>query len=102
MGLGLAIAAWSPWVVGAVAAYFAAFYPAVIREESAFLRTKFGAEYEAWAAAVPPLLPRPTPGGPRATRFDWARVRRNREWRTALALPAVLLLLAARAGLLPV
>lgn len=101
MGTGLAVAAGSPWVAGAMAAYFAAFYPAVIREESAFLRTKFGSEYETWAAAVPALLPRPTPGGPRTTRFDWARVRQNREWRTALALPAVLLLLAARAWLVP-
>ena len=46
----------SPWVLLAVAAYFVAFYPSVMREESRFLRDKFGAEYAAWArggAGVP-------------------------------------------------
>jgi protein-S-isoprenylcysteine O-methyltransferase Ste14 len=96
LGLGLAAATASPWVLAAVAAYFAAFYPSVIREESRFLREKFGAEYAAWAEAVPVFLPRPLPGGPRESRFDWARVRANREWRTALAVPLLVALLYAR------
>jgi protein-S-isoprenylcysteine O-methyltransferase Ste14 len=96
LGLGLAAATASPWVLAAVAAYFAVFYPPVIREEARFLREKFGAEYAAWAEAVPAFLPRPSPGGPRASRFDWARVRANREWRTALALPLLVALLYAR------
>lgn len=96
LGLGLAAATASPWVLAAVAAYFAAFYPPVIREESAFLREKFGAEYAAWAEEVPAFLPRPSPGGPRSSRFDWARVRANREWRTALALPLLVAVLYAR------
>jgi protein-S-isoprenylcysteine O-methyltransferase Ste14 len=96
LGLGLAAATASPWVLLAVAAYFAAFYPSVIREESRFLREKFGAEYAAWAEAVPVFLPRPWPGGPRESRFDWARVRANREWRTALAVPLLVALLYAR------
>ena len=96
LGLGVAVAAASPWVALAVAAYFLAFYPSVMREEAGFLGRKFGADYEAWAAAVPPFLPRLTPAGPRASRFDWARVRENKEWRTALALPAIAALLWAR------
>ena len=96
LALGVAVASASPWVVLAVGAYFLAFYPAVVREEAAFLRTRFGAEYEAWAAAVPLVLPRLTPGGPRSSRFEWARVRANREWQTALALPAMAALLYAR------
>ena len=83
IALGVAVACASPWVVLAVAAYFLAFYPAVMREEAAFLAAKFPAEYAAWAAAVPLFWPRLAPGGPRASRFDWARVRMNREWRTA-------------------
>jgi protein-S-isoprenylcysteine O-methyltransferase Ste14 len=43
MAIGLAVGTASPWVVAAAALYFAAFYPPVIREESAFLRDKFGA-----------------------------------------------------------
>jgi hypothetical protein len=72
-----------------------------MREEAGFLRGKFGAAYDTWSAAVPLFLPRLSPGGPRASRFEWARVRKNREWRTALAVPGVLLLLAARAFLAP-
>jgi protein-S-isoprenylcysteine O-methyltransferase Ste14 len=96
LALGFGIAAHSLAVVAAVVAYFAAFYPAVIGEESRFLRTKFGAPYDAWAREVPAFLPRVTPGGSRTSRFDWSRVRRNREWRTALALPLFALVLYLR------
>ena len=53
--------------------------------------------YDRWAAAVPMFLPRIQPAGPRSSRFEWARVRRNREWRTALAIPVMALALYARA-----
>ena len=96
LGAGFAVASASPWVALAVLVYFAAFYPAAMRGEAAFLADRFGAEYGAWAQSVPLLLPRPLPAGPRATRFEWARVARNREWRTALAVPALLLLLWVR------
>lgn len=97
IALGVAVACASPWVVAAVAAYFLAFYPSVMREEAAFLAAKFPGEHAAWASAVPLFWPRLTPGGPRSSRFAWARVQMNREWRTAAALP----LLAALLLLLP-
>lgn len=96
MGLGAATAAASPWVVLAVAIYFAAFYPSVMRSEADFLRQKFPDEYAVWSRDVPLFLPRMMPGGPRESRFSWGRVAMNKEWRTALALPAVALLLYAR------
>jgi len=99
MAIGVAVAAASPWAALAVGAYFAAFYPSVMREEADFLRARFPEEYAAWAAAVPLFLPRLAPAGPRATSFEWDGVRRNREWRTALALPALAALLWARAWL---
>jgi len=86
IALGVGVACASAWVVVATAAYFLAFYPSVMREEAAFLAAKFPDEHAAWAAAVPIFWPRATPAGPRASRFDWARVARNREWRTAAAL----------------
>jgi protein-S-isoprenylcysteine O-methyltransferase Ste14 len=95
IALAVALACASPWVVLAVAVYFLAFYPSVMREESAFLALKFPAEYAAWAAAVPLFWPRLSPGGERSSRFDWARVRVNREWRTAAALPLLAALLVA-------
>jgi STE24 endopeptidase len=100
IALGVAAACASPWVVLATAAYFFAFYPSVMREEAAFLARKFPEEHAAWAAAVPLFWPRPTPAGPRASRFDWSRVGRNREWRTAAALPLVAGLLLVVALLL--
>lgn len=101
LALGFALASSSPWVVVAVGAYLAAFYPAVVREETAFLRQRFGDEFAAWEREVPAFLPRLRPGGPRATRFDWARVTLNREWRTALALPLLGALLYARGVVFP-
>lgn len=95
IALGVALACSSPWVVLAVAAYFLAFYPAVMREESAFLARKFPQDWAAWAGAVPSFWPRPAPAGPRASRFEWRRVGRNREWRTAIAIPLLAALLLA-------
>lgn len=97
IALGLAIAAASPWCLALVLLYLAAFYPAVMRVEAAFLRVRFPDEYAAWAAAVPFFFPRLMPGGPRATRFAWARVRANREWRAALGLLAGVVLIYSRA-----
>jgi protein-S-isoprenylcysteine O-methyltransferase Ste14 len=96
MGLGAATAAASPWVVLAMVVYFAAFYPSVMHSEADFLRQKFPEEYALWSRDVPLFLPRITPCGPRASRFSWERVARNKEWRTALALPAVAILLYVR------
>lgn len=101
LGVAVGLAAGSLWAVAVIVAYFAAFYPAVMREEAAFLRRKFPQEYAAWEAQVRLFVPRLTPAGPRASVFRWRRVRRNREWRTLLALPAVVLLLLARARWLP-
>jgi hypothetical protein len=42
---------------------------------------------------VPLFWPRLAPAGPRVSRFEWERVRANREWRTALALPFLAALL---------
>jgi protein-S-isoprenylcysteine O-methyltransferase Ste14 len=101
MAIGVAVAAASPWAALAVAVYFAAFYPSVMREEAAFLRGRFPEEYGAWARKVPLFLPRLIPAGPRATRFEWGRVGRNREWQTALAVPAMAAVLWARGRWLP-
>src|SRR5262249_23219303 len=65
IALGVAVAAGSPWAALAVAAYFSAFYPSVMREEATFLRTRFPEEYAAWSADVPLFVPRLTAGGPR-------------------------------------
>ena len=97
LALAVALASASVWVALAAGAYFAVFYPAVVREEARFLRAKFGGEYEHWARAVPLFWPRARPAGPRTSRFEWRRVRVNREWWTVAALPLMTVLLLARA-----
>ncbi len=99
MSAGFAIAAANPWVFLALGVYFGLFLPPVIHEEAAFLRTKFPEDFVTWASAVPLLLPRLTPGGPRRSRFQWRIVRQNREWKTVLALPLVAALLVLRGWL---
>jgi hypothetical protein len=42
---------------------------------------------------VPLFWPRASAAGPRESRFEWARVRANREWRTAVAVPLLSALL---------
>lgn len=101
LALAAGVATASPWAVAALMAYFAVFYPSVIREEAAFLRAKFAAEYALWEREVPLFVPRPTPGGPKASHFQWSRVARNREWRTLAALPLAFALLWARGAYLP-
>ena len=96
IGLGVGVASASAWAVAALAAYLLLSYPPVMREEADYLRAKFCAEYVTWSSVVPLFLPRVTPAGPRASRFEWERVGRNREWRTAMALPAVVGLLYVR------
>jgi hypothetical protein len=95
IALGVGAACASPWVVLAIVIYFLAFYPSVMREEEAFLAAKFPDEHAAWAAAVPLFWPRATSAGPRTSRFEWARVARNREWRTVAALPLLAAVLIA-------
>lgn len=86
MALGLVVAARHPISVSVGLAYLAIFYPFIIREEAKFLRGKFPSEYHDWAKHVPLFFPRPTPGGPRASRFQVARLFANHEWRSVLGL----------------
>jgi len=68
----------------------------VIRAESAFLAVTFPEEHREWVQEVPSFLPRLRPGGPARSRFQWTRVRLNREWRTCLAIPLLFVLLYVR------
>ncbi|HEY7411420.1 MAG TPA: isoprenylcysteine carboxylmethyltransferase family protein [Vicinamibacteria bacterium] len=96
IALAVGAACRSVWAVLVVAAYFLAFYPAVMREEARFLAERFPEDHGRWSAAVPLFRPRLRPAGPRASRFDWGLVRANREWRTAAALPLLALVLLLR------
>ncbi len=90
------------WIVAAIlAAYFALFYPAVMRREEQELRARYGEAFEDYAARVPLFWPRPKPPGIRGQaneRFSWAIYRRNREYQVALGFLAVIALLWLKMG----
>lgn len=60
MGVGFALAARSWWIGIALVVMFLAVYLPVIRDEEAFLRTKFP-EFDEYARQVPRMVPRLTP-----------------------------------------
>jgi protein-S-isoprenylcysteine O-methyltransferase Ste14 len=73
---GLALASNLVTCLLVVIPLYAFVYVAIVAAEEAFLRTKFGAEYELYAAAVPRWLPRVSGLGAalRSGRFHWKRV----------------------------
>ena len=97
LALGAAVATRS-WISAVLlAAYFAAFYWAVMRREETELRQRHGVKFDAYAEAVPLFFPRITaaansiPGV-----FSFAQYKKNREWRAALGFLLVLLILYGR------
>ena len=73
--------------------YFAVFYYAVMRNEEADLKQRFGAVYEQYAQRVPLFLPklwRPTYGaqapipGAQPKPFSFEQYKRNREYQALL------------------
>jgi protein-S-isoprenylcysteine O-methyltransferase Ste14 len=89
MGLGVAVASASLWVASIALAYLGVTLTAAVRTEEAFLRTRFGDEYDAYCRGQAPSVERS---------FSWARVWRNREWRAMLGLAVAGALLAAKAA----
>jgi protein-S-isoprenylcysteine O-methyltransferase Ste14 len=89
LAAGFVIAGFSWWAGLIVALYFAVFYTAVIRNEEADLRKRFGAAFDEYAARVPVFLPRVLAGkaggkSPEAGAFSWPQYRRNREYQALL------------------
>jgi hypothetical protein len=93
MGVGLAIAAGSVIVAGLVVIYLAVTIGAAVRTEETFLRETFGADYDAWRAG------RVT--GAVRRQFSLERALRNKEYRAAIGVAVVVLLLVAKMTLVP-
>jgi protein-S-isoprenylcysteine O-methyltransferase Ste14 len=89
MAAGLAVGTRS-WIVAVlIAAQMAVTITAAIRTEEAFLRSRFGDEYDAYAQARAPAMMR---------RFSLERAWRNREYRAVTGLVVAILLLAVKAA----
>jgi len=91
IAFGFALASHSLWIAISLAVLFAVIYIPVIRSEETYLRAKF-ADYEAYAARVPRLIPRPRPmpahngdgGGFSATLY-----RKHREYNALMGAAAI-------------
>ena len=90
MAAGLAIAVDS-WIVATlIAVHMAVTITAAIRTEEAFLRERFGDEYDAYAADRAPAMERS---------FSIERAWRNREYRAIVGLAVAIGLLAVKAAM---
>jgi protein-S-isoprenylcysteine O-methyltransferase Ste14 len=98
IAFGFAGAAGS-WIIAiALAVLFAVIYVPTIQSEEAFLRSQF-ADFDAYAAKVPRLLPRLTAarvGGAGAGQFSRERWLRHREYNSLIGAGALYLALAVR------
>ncbi len=76
---GLGLVANSLWFMAVVIPLFLLFYHAIVAAEEAFLRKKFGADYDAYARDVPRWIPRLDGLGETlgSSRFQWRRVLRK-------------------------
>jgi protein-S-isoprenylcysteine O-methyltransferase Ste14 len=71
---GLLVIANDPWAWLVGVGFFAFQYAFIVRTEEAFLRGRFGAEFDAYCAKVPRWLPRLSgPAGTLSDRFDLRR-----------------------------
>jgi len=91
MGLGVAIASNSVIAAAATGLYAAVTFSAAIRTEEAFLRQKFGTEYDDYCRGAGSAVER---------RFSLRRAWRNREYRAVVGMAAVFAILSSKAYLL--
>jgi protein-S-isoprenylcysteine O-methyltransferase Ste14 len=84
------------WAYPVFLALFALFYYPTIRWEEAFLRGKFGKQYEDYVRQVPRLVPRLTAAYPEGERFSWLQARRNGELTSAALAAAMIALFILR------
>ena len=89
IGVGVALASASVTVAAIIGIYLVTTIGAAIRAEEAHLRSKFGGEYDAYAARQAP---------PMVRSFSLKRALANREHHTIAGLVAAFLLLALKVG----
>jgi hypothetical protein len=97
--LGFSIAAAKWWLLALVAGFFSAVYIPVMQRERGRMEELFGADYAAYAAKVPLLLPRLTPWRPAGQEprgFRWERYWKNHEYRAGAAFVLIVALLIGK------
>lgn len=74
---GIAMFTQSPMTVMASVMAFALYYERIMFAEEAFLRAKFGQDFERWASRTPAFFPRPAGWRPSSVPFSWKLVLRG-------------------------
>jgi protein-S-isoprenylcysteine O-methyltransferase Ste14 len=98
LAAGFVVASHSLFAALLLAAYFAVFYPTVMRREEAELRLNYGAAFEEYARRVPLFLPRlGSSGGAGKMQFSFAQYVRNREYNAAIGTALILTFLSVMA-----
>lgn len=101
LGIGIVVGSRSWWVFGLFVAYFAIFYPLIIRREKERMKELFPEQYEEYRKRVPsffPSLKKRTP--PSQIKFSWSLYTQNREYRALTGTGVFWLILAAKILLL--
>jgi hypothetical protein len=101
---GFIFAGRSWWAGGIVAAYFAIFYYAVMRNEESDLRARYGKAFDGYEARVPLFFPKIAAANPSElpvavtsqAQFSWSQYRRNREYQAFLGTLAGLGIVSLR------
>jgi protein-S-isoprenylcysteine O-methyltransferase Ste14 len=103
MAAGFAIASHSWWAGGLVVIYFAVFYYAVMKNEEADLRVRFGTLFDNYAQKVPLFLPNvfssgytSLPASVTEKQFSWPQYGRNREYRALIGTIGALVIVWLR------
>lgn len=103
VGVGTAAMTASALIIALFVAVFLMMYvPKALREE-AFLRRKYGEEYDRYAAVVSAIVPvlrgrrKPSAFATEAQRFSWKRVLRQGEWKTWIGVAVVVAAIWLRA-----
>jgi protein-S-isoprenylcysteine O-methyltransferase Ste14 len=95
LAAGFAVAARSWWIAAALVIFFVLIYVPVIRAEEAFLRERFP-EFEAYARAVPALIPRLSPLKGAPGEFSWDLYWKHREYNALVGAAVVVSTLLAK------
>lgn len=80
LAAGFVIAGHSVWAGLLVAAYFAIFYYAVMRNEEEDLRKRFGSAFDEYAVSVPLFFPSLMARWAGGAAFSWVQYSRNHEY----------------------